>query len=144
MCPLLLKFEVWFVQCACKGSLCVHVGWLPGASGATEWLTSQQMLLHIDEAVHLIINPHCVITPTNVCVSLSLSLFPNSVFSTVFHLTKLISPWTTFSRSQTGGLWSALSGCKRVVLLFFFNWGQNVKKQTVWMRCLTSLWCNFL
>lgn len=60
------------VYSVCAGSLCVHVEWFLGASGATEWLTSKQMLLHIDEATHLIINPS-LRNHTNLCVCFSIS-----------------------------------------------------------------------
>lgn len=105
------------VCCLHVDSLSVHVGWLSGASGATEWLTSPQMVLRINETAHLIVNLS-LYNNTNMCVRLfvrpflwlspALCLFPNSVFATVFHLTVSISLWSTSSRSPTAGLWSAL------------------------------------
>lgn len=91
------------------------------------------------------LTPHCVITPTDVCVcvfvrplSPSLSLFPNSVVATVFHLTPSISPWTTSSRSPAGGLWSALCGCKPVMLS-----SKTADRQNKPLAA-TSLWPRFL
>lgn len=99
-----------------------RLGWLSGASGAREGLTSLQMLLHISEAGHLIINPQCIIKPICVCAHVFVPTFqgfPSTVYATLFHLTLSISLWTTSSRSQMAGLWSALC-CNKLVPFFFF------------------------
>jgi len=71
----------------CVVFACGQVGWLWGASGAIKWLTSPQMLLHIDEAAHLIVNPS-LHNHTNVCVCVFVwpSLQLSACFLTLFLL----------------------------------------------------------
>lgn len=130
--------DVWMTYVRCVWCLrSDRLGWLSGASGAREGLTSLQMLLHISEAGHLIINPQCIIKPICVCAHVFVPTFqgfPNSVYATLFHLTLSISPWTTSSRSQMAGLWSALC-CNKLVPLFFFfrNFGLS-KLQGLYLK----------